>query len=56
LRVGAVSIGGAVKLSRRASHHGAIFAIPANDKFVPEVGTVQSRLYEFDKQPKGFVS
>jgi len=26
----------AAKLSRRARHHGAIFAVPAKDKFIPE--------------------
>ena len=26
----------AAKLSRRARHHGAIFAVPAKDKIIPE--------------------
>jgi hypothetical protein len=47
----------AAKLSRRARHHGAIFAIPAKDKFVP-VGYVfiQSRQDEFGARRKGLLS
>jgi hypothetical protein len=33
-------------MSRRARHHGAIFAIPAKDKPVPVPGIVKSRFYE----------
>jgi len=39
----------AEKLSRRANHHGAIFAIPAKDKIVSVAGFVQSRSHGFGR-------
>ena len=55
VNVGGVSPSGsspgalATKLSRRASRHGAIFAIPAKDKIVPVKGFVQSRSHGFGR-------
>jgi len=55
VNVGGVSTSGsspgtlATNLSRRASRHGAIFAIPANDKVVSVAGFVQSRSHGFGR-------
>jgi 2-C-methyl-D-erythritol 4-phosphate cytidylyltransferase len=46
----------AEKLSRRASHHGAIFASPAKDKIVMVEGFVQSRSHVFGKKVKSYLS
>ena len=47
----------AVKLSRRARHHGAIFAVPAKDTIVPGGnGIIQSRKHEIEARRRGQLS